>query len=215
MLILAQNDGTVVYKSRAYSMVSGQKIHFPTDRALMEAEIQGHDPSQLLQFEIMDFEQAEALQFYQPGQLEVTIESGVITSVQITPEPPALYVHTTLTGGMQSPSGTLYLKNDGLDLLQVHAELRDGPDPATSGVVTQLEGQDITAMWALELVNVETGVLADTPLVQMTEGVIDVSYTTTIAPCEVELAEDRLQPIGDYQLKLAQPVRFKIVRALA
>ena len=152
-----------------------------------------------------------------PGRAAATFgQGGELESVALSPPAatPALYVHATLTGGIQSPSGTLYLKNDGVDELQVNAELRDGPDLAASAAVTQLEGQDISAMWALELVNVETGVLADTPLVQMNAGVIDVSYTTTIAPCEVELAEDRLQPIGDYQLKLAQPVRFKIVRPL-
>lgn len=147
--------------------------------------------------------------------LEAVVESGVVTGVQLKAAPPTLYIHVTLAGGMQSPAGTLYLKNDGVDALQVHAELRDGSDPATSNAVTQLDSQDITAMWALELVNVDTRALADTPLVQMTAGVIDVSYTTTIAPCELELAENRLQPIGDYQLKLAQPVRFKIARALA
>jgi hypothetical protein len=67
----------------------------------------------------------------------------------------------------------------------------------------------------LELINVDTKALADTPLVQMIAGVIDVSYTTKIAPCEVELAEDRLQSIGGYKLKLAQPVSFKIVRELS
>lgn len=147
------------------------------------------------------------------GQITAAIENGEVTAINEKSKA-RLWIHTTLTGGMQSPSGALYLKNDGVDALQVHAELRDGPDPAVSAVVTQLEGQDITAMWALELVNLDTGALADTPLVQMTAGVIDVSYTTTIAPCEVELAEDRLQPIGDFQLKLAQPVRFKIVRPL-
>ena len=146
---------------------------------------------------------------------KATIVDGEVISVSTAPDPPILYVHTTITGGMQSPAGTLYLKNDGVDALQVHAELRDGPDPATSSAVTQLDGQDITAMWALELINVDNGALADTPLVQMTAGVIDVSYTTTIAPCEVELAEDRLQSIGNYQLKLAEPVRFKVVRALS
>ena len=146
--------------------------------------------------------------------LKLTWDGDQVIDAQPPTPAPTFYVHTTLTGGIQSPAGTLYLKNDGADALQVHAELRDGPDPAASAAVTQLDSQDISAMWALELVNVETGVLADTPLVQMSAGVINVSYTTTIAPCEVELAEDRLQPIGDYQLKLAQPVRFKIVRPL-
>ena len=169
------------------------------------------EPADIALYETND----EALEECGFEDMVVTIENGVVTNVQPPTPPPSLYVHITLTGGIQSPAGTLYLKNDGVDALQVHAELRDGPDPAASTAVTQLEGQDISAMWALELVNVETGVLADTPLVQMSAGVIDVFYTTTIAPCEVELAEDRLQPIGDYQLKLAQPVRFKIVRALA
>ncbi len=151
---------------------------------------------------------------YDRNRLRATIEDGQVTSVQAAPEPPTLWVHVSLTGGVQSPAGTLYLKNDGVDALQVHAELRDGPDAATSNAVTQIGGQDVTGLWALELVNVDTGALADAPLAQMTAGVIDMNYTTTIAPCEVELAEDRLQMIGPYRLKLASPLRFKVVRAL-
>ncbi len=148
-------------------------------------------------------------------KLEATIESGEVTALDVAAEPDKLWVHATLTGGTTSPSGTLYLKNDGVDALTVSAHLRDGPELATSNPVTQIGGVDIDGLWALELVNVDTKALADTPLVQMTAGVISVSYTTTIAPCEVELAEDRLQPIGPYQLKLAQPVGFKVVRELS
>ena len=101
------------------------------------------------------------------------------------PASPTLYVHVTLNGGMQSPAGTLYLKNDGVDALTVQAELRDGPDPATSNAVTQLDGQDISAMWALELVNVDTGALADTPLVQwqQTRTLATRKLTTQLSSC--------------------------------
>lgn len=168
----------------------------------------------LLSLQVTEMDEARRITSIPIDEMVPLIISEAFTDVQPSPPPPTLYVHVTLTGGMQSPAGTLYLKNDGADALQVHAQLRDGPELATSNAVTQLDGQDIDGMWALELVNVGTGALADTPLVQMSAGVIDVSYTTTIAPCEVELVEERLQSIGDFQLKLAQPVRFKIVRML-
>lgn len=168
----------------------------------------------LLSLQVTEMKEAKRITSISIDEMVPLIIGEVFTDVQPLPPPPTLYVHVTLTGGIQSPTGTLYLKNDGVDALAVHAELRDGSE-ANSNAVTQLGGNDIDGMWALELVNLDTGALADTPLVQMTAGVIDVSYTTTIAPCEVELSEERLQPIGDYQLKLAQPVRFKIVRALS
>ena len=216
-IVVDKVSGDVVWRTGFCYQVNGQLFWPTAEMAIADAVKNVSDlvEANLLTWETRDEYLAKTFQSCEPGDLVVVIENDVITDVQHAPDPPTLYVHSTLTGGMQSPSGTLYLKNDGIDALQVHAELRDGPDPATSGAVTQLEGQDITAMWALELVNVDTGALADTPLVQMTAGVIDVNYTTTIAPCEVELAENRFEMIGDYQLKLAQSVRFKVVRMLS
>jgi hypothetical protein len=212
VIILAENtSGNVVFKTPCQTL-NGTRW-WPTAAQAIEAW--GGDSASVLAYEITDDAEAEALASQAPENLEATISGGVITAVSVKADPPALWVHVDLTGGMQSPAGTLYLKNDGTDALAVHAELRDGPELATSAAVTQLGGMDIDGTWALELVNVDTNALADTPLVQMIAGVIDVSYTTEIAPCELELAEDRLQPIGDYVLKLAQPVRFKIARALS
>ena len=141
---------------------------------------------------------------------------GEIESVALSPPEttPRLYVHFSLTGGVISPSGTRYLKNDGVDALTVSAELRDGPDPVTDNLVTQIGGVDITDLWALELVNAETGVIADTPLVQMTAGAINATYKTTIAPCLVRLDDTRFEMIGPYKVLLAAPVDFKVVREL-
>lgn len=212
--VVNQADG----KCYSTSMVMQAGVMLDINETAALAEIIADNPdlasATLLTWSVPDLATAYHLMAVNPNLLKATIENGVVTNVQPAPAPPTLYIHTTLTGGMQSPAGTLYLKNDGVDALTVHAELRDGPDQATSNAVTQIAGQDITATWALELVNVDTGALADTPIVQMTAGAIDVSYTTTIAPCELELTESRLQPIGGYQLKLAQPVRFKIARAL-
>jgi hypothetical protein len=148
------------------------------------------------------------------SELVVTVSGGVVTDVQPAAEPSALWVHFTITGGIVSPSGTRYLKGDGVDALAVAAELRDGPELATSNPVTQIGGADITDLWALELVNAETGVIADTPLVQMTAGAINATYKTTIDPCVVRLDESRFEMIGPYVVKLAEPVEFKIVREL-
>lgn len=215
-IVVNKSTGDIVWRTGICYQLNGEDFWPTAEMAIADAlkNVPNLTEIELLAWETRDEEVAKTLHQSEPDALVATIENDQVTDVQPAPDPPTLYIHTTLTGGIQSPSGTLYLKNDGVDTLQVHAELRDGPDPAASNAVTQLEGQDISAMWALELVNLDTGALADTPLVQMSAGVIDVNYTTTIAPCEVELAEDRLQPIGDYQLKLAQPVRFKIVRAL-
>jgi hypothetical protein len=214
-MIIYIDPGTeaIVYRSPAYTNINGVIGHYTIERAQRDVSLQGLDHSNLLMWETKDLSVAEQLASVPHDHLIATIQNGSVTNVALAPPPPTLYVHVTLTGGIQSPAGTLYLKNDGVDALQVHAELRDGPE-ATSNAVTQLGGNDIDGMWALELVNVDTSALADAPLVQMSAGVIDVSYNTTIAPCEVALAEDRLQPIGGYQLKLTQPVRFKIVRTL-
>ncbi len=204
----------ITYCSPTYTNINGVIGHYTAQRATRDLSLRGLDPSALLLWETQDFSVAESLASVPHDKLVATIQSGVVTDVTLAPPPPTLYAHVNLTGGIQSPAGTLYLKNDGVDPLQVHAELREGPE-VSSNAVTQLGGQDINGMWALELVNVDTGAVADTPLVQMSAGIIDVNYTTTIAPCEVELAEDRLQPIGDYHLKLAHPVLFKVVRALS
>ena len=160
--------------------------------------------------------EAKALFALPASQRTATFDGeGNVTSVQAAAETPRLYVHVDLSGGSTSPSSTLYLKNDGVDALTVAAELRDGPELATSAAVTQIGGQDVTDVWALELVNAETGVIADTPLVQMTAGVINVSYKTTIAPCMVRLDDSRFEMIGPYKVVLAAPVEFKIVRELS
>lgn len=131
-------------------------------------------------------------------------------SIDTTPE---LWVHAAITGGIVGAGGTLYLKNDGVDALQVVAQIKDGSDPATANPVTELEpGVPLSGKWALELSNVETGLLADSPLVDMVDGAINFTYITTTAPVEVELDEKRLAMIGPYRLRLAAPIKFKIVR---
>lgn len=215
-IVVDKVSGEVVWRTGFCYELNGAPFWPTPELAIKDAmaNVPGLVEAHLITWETQDKATAEALQGCEPSKLVATIESEVVTSVSPEPAPPALYVHVDITGFTEGASGTNYLRNNGADQLTVHAELWTGPakEAPYEQVTHYPDESPITGLWALELVNVETGVLADSPLVQMTAGVIDYNYTTTIAPCQVRLDESRFEEIGGFKLRLVEDIYFKIVR---
>ena len=212
MLILAQNDGTVVYKSRAFSRVSGEKIPFPNYRAYMEAEARGHNVAELLAYEITDEVQMESLSGYLPEQLLATVESGAVIGVQPKPTAPNIWLHGSISGGtVNTLTGTRYLERG--DTLTYTAQLRETSDPG-SAEVTDVPGSDplepLSGSWALECIH-ELGIDQFSPMVTMTAGVISGSV---IVPDRLRdglyrLPEERMAMLAGIKLRLTDPTAFE------
>lgn len=147
-------------------------------------------------------------------KLVATVENGRVAAINVV-EPPTLWVHLTFSGGQTSSAGTLYVINNGVDALQVTAQLRAGQASDSAAVTALPDGTPITGMWALELVD-DLGVLRDAPIVNMVDGAISATYTTTIAPAILHLDEKRFATVGGYKIRLAVPAAatFKVVRTL-
>jgi len=206
MLILSDNNGTVVYKSAGQVRVGGRLMHYPTDRALIEAGLRGLDPSQLLHYETLDADEMNALDAYTVDQLQATIEQGVITAVVPIPEPPALYLHVTASGGDgESPIG---IANSGAAERSVQFDfaLRFGPDPADP-VVDQASDT-----FRMRLRDKVTKAAKQIKRVTLTAGVGSIVFQVPDGAPEGELvlSEDDFVPVMGYPIKLAQPVEIVI-----
>jgi len=113
------------------------------------------------------------------GTIDVDTNTHEITQFNANPAPPSpppiipLYVHITMSGGDgEDPIGII---NDGTDTCNIHAEIRDGEDPANSNIVTS-----INEAWRINLRNWadQTKPVVDIIKIQFTSGVADFTYHT-------------------------------------
>ena len=174
-----------------------------TDRALaITAANHGLAPEDLTAHTVDDPDQAQALDQVDLADIQVTIESGQVTSVSPTPAPVTLYLHVAISGQGGTYQGVpLFAPGDSMS---VKVALRAGTDPDSTVA-------PISGTWPVPIVS-DDGSEYDRVFVTTTDGQASFTYPIPDRTGKCALSEQGMDRIAYggavYQIRLAQPVQF-------
>lgn len=123
--------------------------------------------------------------------------------------PADVFAHISITGGDGlTPPG---ICNDGVNALDISLAIRSGPMPDSPLL-------PISGTWRI-LIRSKDGPIYDIVSIQVTDGLGEARYTTTLPPCECTISEDDFDQLeyggASYRVRLASPVAIKVYRTLS